>query len=361
MIEKNIIGRINEVSGSVVKLDVKDKKILSLLSHDGRIHISKIAESVRLSKDSIRYRMRRLRQKGVILKYSPMIDLTQIGYNTYHVLLLIDEKNKERTDEFIKFLVDHPNTKTLMQYTSQWDINWGLVAKDVREFDEVVSEVMDKFKDIIKEKDSLEIIRGYHSINLPNKFYNETKKIFKPIIKKTTKTKIDEKDIKILRELCEDSRTSSYNIATKTGMSPDSVIYRIKKMHKSNFIRRFTTVINLTSINYHLYTLCMDLKTLNKKDDSRLMEFVTNHPHIIRTVRVLGDWDIMMMIATENTKEFHNTVKQIKDEFVDLIISYQTWFGYKEHCYYTLPKIVSTETSSYQQEQHETPSSHPKL
>jgi DNA-binding Lrp family transcriptional regulator len=93
--QNSIIGRISEVSGKSVKLDVKDKKILYLLSHDGRMQLSKIAEEIRLSKDAVRYRLKQLRQKGVILKYSPMIDLTHIGYYTYHVLLLVEEKNKE--------------------------------------------------------------------------------------------------------------------------------------------------------------------------------------------------------------------------------------------------------------------------
>ncbi len=339
----NRIGRINEVSELRVKLDAKDKKILCMLAQDGREHLSKIAKEVRLSKDSIRYRLRKLRQNGVIVKYYPTVDLTKVGYYTYHVLVLIDEKNKERRDEFVEYLVNHPNTKTLMQYTSQWDLNWGLVARNVREFDRVVSEVMDLFKDIIKEKDNLEIVRGYHSTNLPNKFYKEAKKSFSVVGKKPKKIKIDKKDLKILRELCENCRASSYKIASKVGLSPDSVIYRIKKMHDGNFIRNFTTVMNLTALNYHWYSVCIDLKTLTKADDSRLTEFVVNHPHIIRTVKVMGDWDLMLSVVTENPQEFHNTIKEIKDEFVDLIINYQTWFGYKEYAYYTVPKVVDVE------------------
>lgn len=61
----------------MMKLDRYDLKILEILSHDGRITKSKLAEAINLSVSPCWERVKRLEQAGVIQGYSARID-TQV-------------------------------------------------------------------------------------------------------------------------------------------------------------------------------------------------------------------------------------------------------------------------------------------
>jgi Lrp/AsnC family leucine-responsive transcriptional regulator len=65
--------------GSVMKMDEIDKKILELLSHHGRMSYVDIGKELSLSRVSIRERVHQLIDRGVIEKFSVVINSEKVG------------------------------------------------------------------------------------------------------------------------------------------------------------------------------------------------------------------------------------------------------------------------------------------
>ena len=65
----------NEPSG----LDAFDRKILSILSSEGRISIADLARQIGLSKSPTQARLRRLEDSGVISGYRALVDPIRLG------------------------------------------------------------------------------------------------------------------------------------------------------------------------------------------------------------------------------------------------------------------------------------------
>ncbi len=65
-----------------VKLDLKDKKILYELDKNARASISDIGRAVRLNKNTVNYKIKRLEEQKVILSYYTVIDNSKLGYLT---------------------------------------------------------------------------------------------------------------------------------------------------------------------------------------------------------------------------------------------------------------------------------------
>ena len=61
------------------QLDETDARILDLLQQDGRILFKDLARLARVSVPTVRYRMRRLLEKGIIRKFSAIIDPAVFG------------------------------------------------------------------------------------------------------------------------------------------------------------------------------------------------------------------------------------------------------------------------------------------
>lgn len=330
-----------EIVGKKVKLDVKDKKILVLLSENSRMAVSKIAKKIRLSKDTVNYRIKRMKKLGVILRFIPEIRFRKLGYSLYHVLLLIDEKDKEKQQELIGRLKNHENTFNVMEYSDRWDLEWSLVARDVVEFEERVTEILAEFSDIIIERSKLVVLQSYYSILLPYHFYKETGKLKIPIKEKKIEYEPDKKDLSILRVLGNNCRASTYEIAKEVKLSADAIGLRIKKLVKSDIIKKFTILVNLSLLGYSWYTFAMEMNIFDRNSESKFRAFIEDHPYIIRAVKTLGTVDLLVYIIADNPKEFHRTIKQIKNEFSTTLKHYATFVAYKEHTYCAMPKVIN--------------------
>ncbi len=347
-------GRITEIEENTkIKLDIKDKKIIALLAEDARMPLAQIAKQVSLSRDAVDYRIKQLIAYGLIIGFVPVLMLKKFGYYWFHVYLLLDETQKEKQNELINALKNHPNIRSVMEYSDRWDIEFILIAENSIEFDSIVTEIISNRAGIILEKSMLEVIKYYKSIHIPNIFYQHIFEQDKHILKNIgesnlspeeikTQYSLDFKDIQILNILSKNCRVSTYNIAEKINLSADAISYRIKRMINDGYIEKFTLILNLSMLNYEWYTFAIQIKTLNKDNERKFREFVRNNPYIIRAVKVLGRWDLLLYIVTDNAAAFHHTIKEIKSNFADIINSYQTWSAYKEHTYNHFPMILET-------------------
>lgn len=341
---EHLRGRIAETMRlAEIKIDLKDKKILSMLSENSRLPLNAIAKKVRLSRDAVDYRIKRLSREGVIMMFFPIINLEKLGYETFHIFFLVDEMDKKQQEEFLLYLKNNPYVKNIIEYSDRWDYEVVLVARNLREFDNIVSDITSRFPQLIFEKEKMQVIKGYTSIHLPLKFYEQSgyKSEDQDGIDKDVK--IDELDMKILEILCENCRTPSVKIAERVDLTADAVNYRIKKLLQGNVIRKFTILINLSALNYHWYTFSLAMKTFTNEYDKKFKQFVRTHPYILRAVKTLGAWDFLLYVVADNPKHFHSTVKEIKLYFSDIIRNHQTLLAYMEHIYVPFPKAVKLE------------------
>ena len=71
----------------VVKLDLKDRKILFELDLNSRQPYAAIAKKVGLSKQVVKFRVERLVRKGVIKKFVTLWNISKLGYSQYNIYL----------------------------------------------------------------------------------------------------------------------------------------------------------------------------------------------------------------------------------------------------------------------------------
>ncbi len=327
----------------MIKLDKKDKKILTVLANNSRLQISEIAKLIELSRDNVTYRIKRLEKLQAIKNYVPIINFEKLGYRSYNILFIVDEKDENKKNEFVNYLKSHKNTLELNEYSDRWDYEWKLVAKSLNELDKELTKVLEIFSEIILDKQTLANINNYVSRMFPYKVYDTLMKDKKNKIEKVkdiSDYKHDEKDLKILQALSKNSRSSTYQLAEKVNLSADAIRLRIKKMEDCGIIEKFTITPNLETLGFSSYTFTVQLSTLCSKNEKKLQTFIKDHPYILKAEKVLGGWDLWFNIISEDSKEFHKTIKQIKSEFSDIVKKYDTYLLYKQHHVTSVPKGV---------------------
>ncbi len=338
-------GRINYDSlGKEIKLDMKDRRILTLLATDARMPLTRIAKTVKLSRDAVDYRIKRLQGLGVIQQFFADISYAKLGYYLFHVFVLMDEMSSTEQQKLIDHLKEHQNVVSVLEYSDRWDLEIVLIARDLLEFDQIILGITEKFSHIVLEKDKVEIIKKYRSNFLPPLLEEKKVTLEKMPQKREEMVKIDETDYKILRLLSKDARMTTYEMARNIKISSDTVSYRIKKLVKEGVIRSFSIVANLSLLKFHWYTFTVEMKLFNTSAEKKFEEFLKQHPQILRSAKTLGGWDLLLYIAVEHPKDYHKIIKDIKRTFSTIIKNYDAWIAYKEHIYKPMPEVIGRMT-----------------
>ncbi len=148
--------------GERVKLDSKDRKILEILDKDARASIANISRKTGIQRDSVLYRINRLKKLKVIRLFHTVLNPSILGCQIYSfVNLTLYNLNQDRETLLLNFLKAHPNIVYVAKTTGRWDFTINVAAKDLKHFDEIVTQIRLKFSDIIKEYESSSIIQEY--------------------------------------------------------------------------------------------------------------------------------------------------------------------------------------------------------
>lgn len=147
--------------------------------------------------------------------------------------------------------------------------------------------------------------------------------------------KIDDTDIKILRQLQKNGKISIKELSEKINLSPTPIYDRIKRLEKIGVIRKYAALLDLEKTNNSLITYCN--VQLDKHSPVHLKEFENNvkeYPEVIECYYLAGQYDYLLKIVTKNMKAYQdfiiNTlsgtdhVQNIQSSFVMGNIKYTT-------------------------------------
>src|SRR3989338_8419198 len=112
-------------------LDTKDRKILSELDFNARQSNSEIGKKVRLSKEVVKYRIDRMMENGLIVRFHTVINYFKLGIQKYKQY--------------------HKKTEWVATATGEWDIICGFLVGNINEFDDEIMKIVSKYTSHIKD------------------------------------------------------------------------------------------------------------------------------------------------------------------------------------------------------------------
>ena len=156
--------------GKKAKIDKKDKKILEALDKNARLSIANISRKIGIQRDSVLYRINKLKKQKVIRFFHTVLNPSILGYPIYaFVNFVLYNLNEKSEKAFLSFLKSHPNIVYIAKTTGKWDFTINIAAKHLKHFDEIITQIRMKFSDIIKEYETASIIQEHkydHMVNL---------------------------------------------------------------------------------------------------------------------------------------------------------------------------------------------------
>ncbi len=117
-------------------LDGVDQQILTILTSDGRISLSKLAQRVSMSAPSVTERVRRLEDKGILVRFTIEVDLAALGYELEAIVRIKPRPGKLKQVEAM--IVSQPRFISCDRVTGDDCYVAKLVLKSIEELDELL-------------------------------------------------------------------------------------------------------------------------------------------------------------------------------------------------------------------------------
>jgi len=312
----------------VIKLDLKDRKILFYLIKNSRQSLKTIGRNTGMSKELVHYRIRRLIKNGIINNFSIVVNFEKLGYalmQSYYKFVNINPAIKE---EIIDFFVTNKNTMYVSLIEGTNDVQVDFYLGKPHEFESLLDEIREKYYQYLSFKSSRLPIRA--------EFYDYTFLLDETIIKKQiinwiwgqSLLCIDDLDFKILLQLSKNSRMPIKNIANNLNSAISTVNYRINQLEKQMIIAQYSVNINWTKIGYRQFHLQISLRDYSKKN--QIIDYMRNNPNLIRIFKFLNiDVDLHFTLLLQNMQQLRNIIEDISTRFPNSINDYIFYSTFK--------------------------------
>ena len=143
-------------------------------------------------------------------------------------------------------------------------------------------------------------------------------------IKYVEKNTIDNKDKQILSKLFENGRYSIADIANKTGIRRDSIIYRLKKMQENYIITGFQPIINPAALGYsNVATIMLKTKLISKEEKEHFINKLIKNSYILHIATTIGKYDFQLATVYKDTNQLNNIIEEIKMIIPDYVTEYE--------------------------------------
>ncbi len=321
-----------------IKLDNLDMKILYELDCDATQPFARIGKRLKVGRDVINYRVKRLEESGVIEKYISVIDFSKLGYLVAALYIKFHHVSPEMRKEIIEYYKGRKDIWWLFDMTPEYDLAIGWFGRDIVEVRKKEIEILSKYRSHFRNfKFRLynrfwQFRRNYLLASAPQK------PLAPAVIEAKSERIVDETDERILDALSENARKTYVEIARELTLSPAQVHYRIGNLRKKGVILFARPKIDLERIGVEYFKLDIYLDDFSKYE--KLKKFVFSIPNVIYAFDVIGGADIELDVHAKSYEEFMELQDRIKANFSDAI-SHTEYYQFKreyKQVYFCNPK-----------------------
>jgi Lrp/AsnC family leucine-responsive transcriptional regulator len=125
------------------------------------------------------------------------------------------------------------------------------------------------------------------------------------------KTHLDEVDVQILALLQKDGRMTNADLAKAVGLSPPSVLQRVRALEKGGLIRGYVALLDAERLGLRI-TAWVEI-TLDLHQDQPIERFrrsVQEIPEILECYNVSGDFDFLLKVIVRDMRSYESFIRE---------------------------------------------------
>jgi len=306
-----------------MKISNYEYKLIEILSRNSREAYSSIAKKLRSSRQIVSYTIESLKKKNIINQFYSIINFAKLGYTSYRIMLSFTKITNTKKKEIISSL-NKDNVLWIAECGNKWDIIINYLSKDNLDIYNFINSLKNKYSNNIKDYNVLLFVQAQELYNKKDSNdFGSSKEIIN----------IDRIDSGILRILAKDSKSKSVDIAKKLGITPNTVISRIKGLESKKIILDYSVLINLENINEYKYKFLIKFSKLSNDNEKNILSYLKNKIDIVGVIKFVGNWDYEIELKGKSVKDILDVSEEVRDRFKEVIVDFEILPLYHEYRY----------------------------
>lgn len=320
------------------KLTKFELKLLAELENNSRQTLSQVAKELSTSQQVISYRIQSLQKRDVLYGFYTIINFTLLGYTSYRTMIRFTNITEEKHKKIVSYLRKHSNVLWLVECGGRWDLIVNFMAKNIIQYSNFLKDLKSRFPEQVQNYEVLTTVEvTYFGRDYFIKKFRETKQ--SPYFgRKFELIKVDKTDLKILDLISENARTNSVEIAEKIGISPNTIIARIKNMKRSGLIQGFKPLIHLENTPYSAYKAAIKFQNITEEKENQIINHLKTDVRVIGIIKLVGMWDFEIEFEVDSKQAMLDLTRKFRDKFKDVIKEFEVTPLFYEYKYNFFPK-----------------------
>ena len=294
--------------------DSMDLRILEALRKDVRANIRLLAKECGISSTAVHSRIRKLKSSGIIIGTYLLVGHSTFDYQYQASVEILAET--QHMENVLKKIRADPNVVVCTKGVGKYNLLCLVIGRNNDELN--------------KDTQKIRNIPGVIGC-ATNLWVQEA--IITGISEKTlsSQQKPDDLDTKILEELLKDCQVPCTVIASKLGVSIETVRKRIAKMRANNIIRACSVTIDWSKLGYQGTAFFFILIKQGFKNDAVLNELKRIEAPLVYG-KVTGSYDILAIFGIKGVRDLTRLADWIQKmpsvAHIDVSIANFTYFSF---------------------------------
>jgi DNA-binding Lrp family transcriptional regulator len=325
------------------QVDLKDRKILYELDLNCRQSNAQIGKKVGLSKEVVTYRIKRMEEEGIIINYWTLMDSYRFGYQAFRYYIVFQNATSAIRDEIMKQIASYKKTWAGYSIKGMYDISVHIWVNSIPDFYKFWDSLNDRYGDYFAEK----IFTIYLQVDCYPLSYLIRDENYKSDREKPQTLggkdpiHIDYIDYQLLKEIDDNARIPTIELAEKLGCSSQNANYHLKGLMKKEIIQGFHTNIDVTKLGLEEYKVDIWLKELSKR--KKIWDYIKYNPNITYINTSAGYADIELEFTIEDSNALIDIIEDVSNKFPNAIRKYIFWSKKKWFKLQNIPEMTEAD------------------
>ena len=312
----------------MVKVDLKDRKILYQLDINSRQSFSQIGKKVGLNRDVAASRVKKLQENGIILSFSTNFDYLRIGFIPLRFYFKYQYVTHEIKKEIIDYFVKSKYSIVVYTLEGSYDLLVLVLVKNISDIYPFWKKTLQKYGHYFAQRAYSNYLGEsiYRLSFLIDKKDDRAKFV---LVRGGEKVDCDGVDFHILKLLTDNARIPTIEIAKKLNLTTKTINERIKRLIKSGILLRFDITIDWSKLGYEFFKIDFYLKEYSKI--SQIVRYIEMNPNLVCVDYTIGYADLELEFYLRNIAQLHQIVEDLFKKFPGIIKNYTYFTNIKQH------------------------------
>jgi len=322
------------------QLKKHERSILAQLELNARIPYTKLGKKIRQSQQRVSYAVQSLHKRDILQYLYTVVDYSKFDLLNFRVYFRVSYTKEKTYEDLVTFFVRHPYTLWVESCGGNYDLICTFFAPNPSYFNKMLRSIMEHYQ---RQLQNYTVLTTVVSRIFRRKFLNSKLQFPQLFVGGDREpVTIESQDLHILKEIATNARMSSVRLANKLGLTPKTIITRIKKLENEMIILGYRPLLHLKETGYFSRLLLIKYHNVTTETENKLISYMKAHPNVTSLVKTLGRWDIEIMIEIQNMADIRKTEREIRENFGSMIQEIQSIHLYGTHKLNYFPQFLSS-------------------